>query len=162
MLQQELNLAEEQANKLARFLIEPKSKGKLEQKEYTLSKDDIQSRIESLVGKYRKYGKQDIQMLIENFFSPQNECYRSRFLNEMNDLIHVERVSLNEFEQTVAKINIDINLKTLLIFLMRQSNSINLISSQAINSFLETVYQEESRFKTSNDDAFINREDSDK
>ena len=118
-----------QANKLSRFLIESKPIEGLQNKSSNLSCQEIMNKIESVVGKYRKYSANDIQELIESFYSPQNDWYRSRFITEMDDLIHAEKVSKNEFEKTVTNLNLDINIKTLIIMLMRESTIFDVVSS---------------------------------
>ena len=93
VLQTKLGLSVIQAEKLARFLIEPNNKEKLPSKNYTLNNGDVMKRINSLVGKYKKYDTDEIYNLIQSFYSTKNDAYRTRFINEMNDLIHVGKVS---------------------------------------------------------------------
>ena len=70
-----LNLGISQAEKLAKFLIESKPLEGLQNKSSTLSSQEMINKIESIVGKYRKYTESDIQELIEGFYSPQNDWY---------------------------------------------------------------------------------------
>jgi hypothetical protein len=100
-------------------------------------------RIDRLVGRYRKYDKEETHKLIESFFLPQNEGYRIRFLNEMNDLKHIGNVTKIEFEKTIGSINLDINLKSLIIMLLRESESLHTITGEAINDVVELIKKEE-------------------
>jgi hypothetical protein len=93
VLQNKLNLGAMQADKLARYLIEPNNKERLAPKNYTLNSGDVMKRINHLVGKYKKYDSEEMYNLIESFYTSKNDSYRSRFINEMNDLIHVGKVS---------------------------------------------------------------------
>ena len=67
-------------------------------------------------------------------------------MNEINDLMHVGKVSKNEFCKTIVNLNMDINIKTLMIMLMRDSNSLNFITSDAIKSLKDLILKEEKNF----------------
>lgn len=138
-----LRLSDSQAHKLARYLLEHNVKGGTANKTNTLNKRDLLERIERLVGKYRKYDKEETHKLIESIFLPQNERYRIRFLNEMADLKHVGSVTKAEFEKTIGNINLDINLKSLIIMLLRESESLHIITGEAINDVVELIKKEE-------------------
>lgn len=73
IFQNKLTLGASQAEKLAKFLIESKPLEGLQNKNSTLSSQEIINKIEAVVGKYRKYTSSDIQELIESFYSPQND-----------------------------------------------------------------------------------------
>ena len=77
----------------------------------TFNIKDLQSRIEGMVGSYRKYDKEEVQHLMDAFFSTENRTYKPRFLSEMNDLSFVQKVSKNEFEKTLSNIPFDVNMK---------------------------------------------------
>lgn len=105
-------------------------------------------RINNLVGKYRKYDGEEIHRLIESFFSPQNDPYRPRFINEMHDLMHVGKVTRTELEKTVTHLSMELNVKALMIMLMRESNSLNYITAEAIKAIVETIHKEEKKKST--------------
>lgn len=155
VLQTKLSLGTTQAEKLARYLIEPNNKEKLPPKNYTLNSGDVIKRIKGLVGKYKKYDSEEMYNLIESFYNSKNDSYRSRFINEMNDLIHVGKVSKNEFEKTVANLNMDINIKALMIMLMRDSNSLSHISAEAIKTLREFIYREEKNHNKSTETQIV-------
>lgn len=155
VLQTKLSLGTTQAEKLARYLIEPNNKEKLPPKNYTLNSGDVIKRIKGLVGKYKKYDSEEMYSLIESFYNSKNDSYRSRFINEMNDLIHVGKVSKNEFEKTVANLNMDINIKALMIMLMRDSNSLSHISAEAIKTLREFIYREEKNHNKSTETQIV-------
>ena len=67
----------------------------------------------------------------------------------MEDLIHAEKVSKNEFEKTVTNLNIDINIKTLIIMMMRESNSLTTINGSAIKILINRIKNLSKNFKTS-------------
>lgn len=140
---EKLRLSDIQAHKLARYLLEHNAKGSTGNKINTLNKRDLLERIDRLVGRYRKYDKEETHKLIESFFLPQNEGYRIRFLNEMNDLKHIGNVTKIEFEKTIGSINLDINLKSLIIMLLRESESLHTITGEAINDVVELIKKEE-------------------
>lgn len=67
----------------------------------------------------------------------------------MDDLIHAEKVSKNEFEKTVTNLNIDINIKTLIIMMMRESNSLSIITGSAIKELVNRIKNLSKSYKTS-------------
>jgi len=86
IFQSKLQLSQEAAHKLARFLIEPSDKEFLANKSYTSNSRDLMIRVEELVGKYKKYDSDEVQKFIDGFFTSENEKYRNRFINELEDL----------------------------------------------------------------------------
>jgi hypothetical protein len=145
-----LKLSQDLSTKLAYYLVDPQGKGKLGNKVFTLNRRDFQDRIENLVGNYRKYDNKETSKLIESFFnSSDNDAFRSRFLNEMLDLVHVGNITKNEFEKTMGSIPIDINMKSLLISLLRESNSLYNISGESIKGFVDLIKKEEKNFPKS-------------
>ena len=144
---EKLKLSSDDANKLALYLVVFHGKGnKTPGKIVTLNVRDFQGRIEELVGKYRQYDKDENQALIDSFFSTENSNNKIRFLNEMTDLAHVGKITKNEFEKTLGNIPFDINLKSLMISLLRDSNSLHIISGDSIKSFVDIVKREEKHY----------------
>lgn len=103
-----------------------------------------------LWGIINKYNSEEIYNFITEFYSQKNDANRSRFMNEINDLMHVGKVSKNEFSKTIVNLNMDINIKTLMIMLMRDSNSLLFISAEAIKSLKELLLKEEKNFARPN------------
>ena len=64
-------------------------------------------------------------------------------------LFMLEKFQNNEFEKTVANLNMDINIKALMIMLMRDSNSLSFISADAIRNLKENIQREEKNFARS-------------
>lgn len=139
-LHEKLRISKEEATKLVLYIVEFKGKSKkIIKNSNTLNSSDFQRRIEEMVGTYRKYDKESIQELIDSFFTPENQNYKPRFLSEMNDLSFVEKVSKNEFEKTMANIPFDINMKCLVVKLLRESDSLHMVSGKKIKNFVNSI-----------------------
>jgi hypothetical protein len=138
-----LKLPQDLATKLSYYLVDSQSKNRTANKIFTLNRRDFQDCIEDVVGNYRKYDNNETSKLIESFFIPENDPFRSRFLNEMSDLVHVGNITKNEFEKTMGSIPIDVNMKSLLISLLRESDSLFNISGESIKAFINTIKKEE-------------------
>ncbi|CAI2383697.1 unnamed protein product [Moneuplotes crassus] len=137
---EKLRISPEESKKLALYLIDYKSQGKKSAKSAnSITANDIQEKIEEMVGSFRKYEKEEEQSLIDAFFSDDNRTYKPRFLSEMNDLSFVKWVSKNEFEKTLSNIPMDVNMKCLLIKLLRESNSLHMISGECIKKFVNLI-----------------------
>lgn len=159
--QTKLLLSPEAAHKLSRFLIEPNDKEFLLNKSYTSNSRDVMSRIEEALGKYRRYDRDDTEKLIQSFFLPENSKLFNRFISELEDLSHVKFLSKSEVERTISNLGMDINMKTLMIQLMRDSNSLQNITGDALRAMIELIRREEnarspnSKSKTNNTTAFL-------
>jgi hypothetical protein len=143
-----LKLPQDLATKLSYYLVDSQGKGRTANKIFTLNRRDFQDCIEDVVGSYRKYDNKETSKLIESFFIPENDPYRSRFLNEMSDLVHVGNITKNEFGKTMGSIPIDVNMKSLLISLLRESDSLFNISGESIKAFINTIKKEEKNIDT--------------
>ena len=143
VFQIKLQMNSEAAHKLARFLIEPRDKNHCLNKNYTSNSSDIMNRIDELLGKYRRYGTDEVEKLYESIFSQENSSKLNRLINELEDLSHVNYLTKNEVERTISEINLNINIKTFMIVLMRDSNSLQNISGDALKNMLDVIRHEQ-------------------
>ena len=100
------------------------------------------NRVDELIGKYRRYGTGEIDKLYASTLQDSNTTNLNRLISELEDLSEVKNLTKNEIERTISSINMDINIKTLMIILMRESNSLHNISGDAIKGVLETIKKE--------------------
>ena len=135
---QNLKLPQDLARKLSLYIFQ-----NLETINKMISSKSLFDELKKVVGNYIKYDSEDFQKLVGCFMLPENQAHKSRFMNEMVDLTHVENITRNEFDKTMSQISMDINLKCLIVMLLRESKSLQLISKKSIKSFIDRINNEE-------------------
>ncbi|CAI2382407.1 unnamed protein product [Moneuplotes crassus] len=146
---QRLRISLEESTKLAFYLANSVQKENCDStSSETLNANELQRKIEEIVGSYRIYGKEEERNLIDAFFTVENRKYTPRFLNEMVDLSYIEKVSIKDFENTLSRIPFNLNMKFLSIRLLRESNSLHLISGECIKIFVDLIKSKKIPIKT--------------
>jgi hypothetical protein len=95
------------------------------------------------LGNINKYDSETMREFIESFFNVNNAKFISRFTHEMRDLTECESVTKAEVEKICQNLPIDINIKAMLIMLMRNSESLLKIKGSAIQGLIDEIQREE-------------------
>jgi len=91
------------------------------------------------LGLINKINQRDFQSLEREIRSEDNQPYRQKFYDEMQDIAFLDVITKDDILKSIKDVGININTKVLLVLLCRESKDIFNVDSEVLLNYIDSL-----------------------